>query len=84
MPLTEQRAAHAYEVGEEVIVRLEAGGIFEVVEGEMALHALPDWTIAEIVSRVASSGAPQYMMTFAWAGSTYKCTVAESAIEGTA
>lgn len=84
MPLTEQRAMHRYKVGEEVVVTLEAGGVFEVVAGDLALIALPEWTIAEITSRESAHGATQYTLTFAWAEATYKCTVPESAIEGTA
>ncbi len=84
MPLTEQRAMHRYEVGEEVVVILEAGGVLEVVAGNLALVALPEWTIAEIISRDSSHGDAQYTLTFAWAEATYRCTVPESAIEGTA
>ena len=84
MPLTEHRAMHAYGAGEEVVVRLDTGGVVEVVAGDLALVALPEWTIGEITAQELMNGVLHYTLTFAWAEATYKCTVPESAIEGTA
>jgi hypothetical protein len=84
MPLTEQRPPHKFDVGEEVVVRLEAGNVFEVTSSDLVCAALPDWTIAEIVSREMTHPEPRYRVTFSWVGGTYGCTVDESAIDGTA
>lgn len=84
MQMTEQRPLYGYEIGEEVVVKLEAGSVLEVVVGDLAVTALPAWAIGEVVAREAADGVTRYTVTFAWAEATYRCTVPESAVEGTA
>lgn len=73
-----------YEVGEEVVVRLESVKLIEVAGIDLAAAALPSWTIAEITGRELRNGQAQYAISFVLADDRYGCIVPENAIDGTA
>jgi|CXWL01.1.fsa_nt_gi hypothetical protein len=73
-----------YEVGEEVVVRLESVRLVEVTGADLVAAALPSWTIAEITVREVGAVQAQYTISFVLADDRYGCIVPESAIDGTA
>jgi len=58
MAVVENIQAFKYEVGEEVVVRLEPGSVIETSALDLLTGALPLWTIAEITARDFDSGRP--------------------------
>jgi hypothetical protein len=75
---------HAYDIGEEVVVRLHGVHTFEVQDSIIPVGALPSWTIAEITARHTREGLDWYTVTFRHDEKEWICTVPATAIEGTA
>lgn len=82
--MTRQFPAFLYEVGEDVLVRLDEALVYEVGNSVLVVTRLPSWTIANITARDASGNQPRYRVEFPLRERTHTCTVDESAIEGTA
>ncbi len=77
-------AEHTYEVGDEVVVRLDGSEPREITSGA-TLAPAPTWTIAEITGKVLRDhGQPGYALRFRHRSATYSCVVTEDAIDGTA
>jgi hypothetical protein len=74
--------AFAYEVGEEVLARLDGLEPLPVTPGDGEDSPLPSWTIGTIVDRQADSD-PAYLVTFLHEGAQWICWVPEEAVEGT-
>ena len=84
MQITAVGARHAYEIGEEVVVRLDGAEPFEVESGA-PLTPVPQWTIAEITGKVARDGdRPGYALRFRQGVAMCICVIDEDAIDGTA
>lgn len=84
MAVIENMQAFKYNVGEEVVVRLEPGAVIETSGLDLPTAALPPWTIAEITGRESAGGRPAYTITFTLEDDRVITVVPESAIEGTA
>lgn len=76
--------APAYDVGEEVVVRLDGVRTFEVQDSIIPVGALPSWTIAEVTARHTREVVDWYTVTFLHDGKEWICTVPAAAIDGTA
>jgi hypothetical protein len=84
MPVAEQRSAFQFEVGEEVVIRLDDALAYEVGNSSVVVTALPPWTIGEILEREIRDGVGSYVVAFPLRDSKYQVRVTEAAIEGTA
>ncbi|HLB24000.1 MAG TPA: hypothetical protein VJP07_07880 [Dehalococcoidia bacterium] len=83
MTRLESVQAFRYEIGEEVVVRLERHAAGHPVD-TLAWRDLPSWTIAEITSRDAADGTITYGIAFLLDGARLTARILESAIEGIA
>jgi hypothetical protein len=72
-----------YDLGEEVVVRLDNARLVTFAGPPVAMP-LPRWTIAEVAARYAIGGRTRYEVTFRLAGRRCSTLVEEEAIEGTA
>lgn len=75
---------HAYDIGEEVVVRLDGVRTFEIQDSIIPVGALPAWTIAEITARHTRDGVEWYTITFLHGDKEWICTVPATAIDGIA
>ena len=77
--------AAAYEVGEEVVVRLAHAQLFDPSRGAlMHTHRVPPWMIARIIHCEEMRNSRRYVLSFQHREAAYLCSVNESEIEGTA
>jgi hypothetical protein len=75
----------AYEIGEEVVVRLAGIEAWALDAGAaVAPERLPPWTIGEVCGRVRRDRRTMYAVRFRRGHSTCICAVDAGAIEGTA
>ncbi len=84
MAVSEHTQTFKYEVGEEVVARLDGVKIVEMDGPALAAAALPAWTIGEITSRQPTASSLHYTIRFQLGDDRCLCVVSESAIEGTA
>jgi hypothetical protein len=77
--------AFAYNVGEDVVVRMAGVRAFDVERGRPVTAAcVPDWTIGAVVARSDRESVPTYALRFDVHDAPCICLVDESAIEGVA
>jgi hypothetical protein len=75
----------AYEVGEEVVVRLARARVFDPrAGGVLRERRLPPWTIARVMHCHDADGAPRYVVSFRHRDAGYIASVDSGAIEGIA
>ena len=75
---------HTFDVGEEVVVRLNGTRVFQVEDRALQLWAMPPWAIAEILTASDGGSGATYRIRFQYGDDFYRCDVPESAIEGRA
>ena len=73
-----------FQIGEEVVVRLEATRVFQVEGDALQLWAMPLWTIAEVLDVRQTGSGNWYDVRFRHRGGSYRCEIREAAIEGRA
>ncbi len=77
--------AEAYEVGEEVVVRLGRARVYDPRAGDVLRERrLPPWTIARIMHCDEAESALRYVLWFRHRNAGYICSVEAHAIEGVA
>jgi len=75
----------AYEVGEEVVVRLARAEVFDPQLGALKRsRRVPPWMIARIIHCEEQRGIMRYVLSFRHRHAQYLCSVDEREIEGTA
>ncbi|TAK62434.1 MAG: hypothetical protein EPO22_07505 [Dehalococcoidia bacterium] len=75
----------AYEVGEEVVVRLAHARLFDPRRGAvMSTRRRPPWMIARIIHCEEQQDGLRYVLSFQHRDAAYLCSVNEQEIEGTA
>ena len=75
----------AFEVGEEVIVRLGRAQVFDPRRGiVMRDRRAPSWMIARIIHCEELQAGRRYVLSFQYRDAAYLCSVNEAEIEGTA
>jgi hypothetical protein len=83
--LRAQAETFVYEIGEEVVVRLEDVDLMEVEQQALIPRALlPTWTIGRITSFVTGGERPSYLLSTELRELNCICVVDEEAIEGLA
>ena len=83
MTVTERKQTFKYEVGEEVLVRLQPYAVVHVETENPTVTPLPRWTIAEIRTREVLGGEPSYRLVFTLYDDRLATTVPEFTIDGT-
>ncbi len=75
----------AYEVGEEVVVRLARAQVFDPRQGALLRsRRVPPWMIARIIHCEEQQDSRRYVLSFHHRHAAYLCSVSEAEIEGTA
>lgn len=75
----------AFEVGEEVVVRLAHAQLFDPRRGTvLSTLRRPPWMIARILHYDDAQGGRRYVLSFQHRDAAYLCSVDERDIEGTA
>ncbi len=75
----------AYEIGEEVVVRLAHAEVFDPQLGapQRSRH-VPPWMIARVIHCEERRGGMRYVLSYRYRHAAYLCSVDEGEIEGTA
>jgi hypothetical protein len=85
MSVTHEIRAFDYAIADEVVVRLDRTGAFDLIAGvPMPAARLPAWTIADITARVERGGRRAYAIRFRHQDAICIALVGEELIEGTA
>ncbi len=75
----------AFEVGEEVVVRLGRARVFDPRRGVvMRARRVPPWMIGRIIHSEELQDSRRYVLSFQHRDAAYLCSVDEQEIEGTA
>ena len=84
MSLNEAVATPQYDVGEEVVVRLEGVTAMNADDASVRVSSLPRWTIGTITTRIGTIDDAHYALRFRHGDDALICVVPGSAIEGLA
>ncbi len=75
----------AFEVGEEVVVRLGRAQLFDPRRGTvLSTRRRPPWMIARIIHFEETQDGRRYVLSFQHRDAAYLCSVEAGEIEGTA
>lgn len=76
---------YAYDIGEDVVVRLDGIELYDVDAGKLRCRcARAAWTLAVVSGRTELAGAPAYVLNAGCRGARVICVAPESAIDGVA
>lgn len=85
MDTVQEATLFRFEVGEEVVVRLDDVEVFEVDRSERLPAAFhPRWTIGRIVERRTADARSAYVLRFRCHGHACMSVVSEDSVEGVA
>lgn len=85
MSAATKNAVFAYQIGDEVVVRLDGVDAFDLLSGAaVGRSRLPEWTIADVTARVERHGRCVYAIRFRHEEAICIALIDEASIDGVA